>query len=954
MKFTFPVVFLLGLAFIAVPSPAQFYSTGEAPASTRWLQIKTPRYRIVFPAELRKDAFRLAGSLENTHALTSQSFSRPAKPMPVLLHNSSILSNGYVTWAPLRMELVATPPQDSYADDWISQLSLHEYRHAVQISQLKQGFTGALSVLSGEIGPGGISSMVPSWFYEGDAVVNETRNSQSGRGRVPGFTMPLRTLLLSGRTVFTYDKAVFGSYRDYVPNAYQYGYEMVSFSSSRWGDTFWPDALRYTARNPFFIWPLAFYLKKNSGVYKSGLYRLTCDSINNLYKNQEKAVTYINYLSKNKRAERDYTSYKLPYDLGKGNLVVLKTGIDILGQFTMIDSTGREARLVFSGSFPELKYDVSTHWMVWDEITSDPRWERRNFSEIRLMDLSTRKVHNLTRKTRYFSPDFSPDGERLAVVESDPGNTHFLTVIGTKSGQAVLRIPSPGNKALQFPEWTSVNRIAVITVSNNGKQIELVDLDNEQWRVILPLTRYDISELTHFRNYILFRSSYNGIENIYALDPDDSRLYQVTFSRFGAFNPSVSQDSTTLFFSDYSVQGHNVTGMPLDPASWKPVTGSSGPTGIWTGTRSGMIAGEETGPSGSYQWTVNTYQKATHLFNIHSWLPCYVPVTETPENLEDLPIRPGFMLFSQNLLSTAISSIGYYYSGTHHYLTPRFAWRGWYPVVEFSGLFGGPPRSLPIPDQVSVSGITGPYYEYSVRTYIPLLYNRGSYITYLQPMVEYQHASTYFVERDILRKGMDFFHYRLYLTRYLRMSERDLYPRAGGYMSATLTSTPADPGQFGSVFSLSAGAYIPGVVPHHHLVFRVGYQKQITDNAKFYLNINRISFPRGYPSAISSEFSALSADYAFPVVYPDLALGPVIYLKRLRADLFHDRSYGTDMRVNGQRLTGGYSSSGVELLADFHAARIIFPVSAGVRLGYRHTEKDVFAEFLLNIQSNIF
>ena len=151
------------------------------------------------------------------------------------------------------MELVTTPPQDSYAQDWISQLSLHEYRHVVQISQLCQGFTSALSLLREKLPRGSVSALLPSWLYEGDAVVNETVNSQAGRGRVPGFEMPLRTMLLENRKLFTYSKALLGSYRDFVPDQYQYGYPMVSYGMARYGEKTWPDAFNYTARNPFLI-----------------------------------------------------------------------------------------------------------------------------------------------------------------------------------------------------------------------------------------------------------------------------------------------------------------------------------------------------------------------------------------------------------------------------------------------------------------------------------------------------------------------------------------------------------------------------------------------------------------------------------------------------------------------------------------------------------------------------
>ncbi len=953
MKFTDPVFLLLIILFSAAPVRGQFYSTGEPPSSTRWMQVKTTRFRIVFPAELRKDAIKFVNELERTYQYTMQPFSRPAKPVPVLMHNASVISNGYVTWAPRRMEIVSTPPQDSYADDWISQLALHEYRHVGQISQFSQGFTSALSVISGEIGPGSISSLVPAWFYEGDAVANETLHSQAGRGRIPGFEMPLRTMLLANQPVYSYDKAVFGSYRDFVPNAYQYGYEMVCFANERYGKALWPGALDYTARNPYFIWPLAFYLKKKSGVYKQVLYRQALDSINILYKKQEDSITYIDYLVKNKRKTRDYTSYKLPHDLGDGKWLALKTGIDLRDCFVVVDSSGIECKVKTPGLNQNLKFDLYGNCLVWDEITSDPRWGRRDFSEIRLYDLQSKQLRNLTKRTRYFSPDFSPDGKTIAVVETDLQNNHFLTLLNAESGQCIRRMPSPQNKALQFPEWISFNKIAVITVSSHGKQIELVELDHEQWRILLPVTRFDISEPLHFRQYILFRSSYDKLENIYALDTNRQQLYQVTFSRFGAFHPAVTRDSSTLIFSDYSEKGYDISGIQLDPSSWKPVSMQTRPSGIWNGSKSPVNREEEAQPIRNDLLDISKYHKSTHLFNFHSWLPFYAPVTGAPDQLEDLPVYPGLMLFSQNLLSTAISSIGYYYSEGYHYLVPRFTWRGWYPVIEASGHFGGPAHHLPLPDYISLSDDPGPYYEYQIRTYVPLIFDRGRYISYLLPQIEYQHASIYYYDGEAIRKGLDYFHYRLFVNRYQRLSLRDLYPRWGGNFSMSFTHTPTDLGQFGSLFSMQGSVYLPGFTLHHHLLLKAGYQKQFPES--YYLPINRIDFPRGYPASVSAEFSAFSVDYAFPVAYPDFAMGPVIYLKRLRADLFHDRSYGTDVEDgSGKPYTGAYLSSGMELLADFHFARIIFPVSAGIRLGYLHNENEVFTEFLLNIQTNIF
>jgi hypothetical protein len=950
MKLPGVILILLTLGVYFPGARAQFYSTGEPPSSIRWMQMSTSRFRVVYPEGLRSDAAKLISELERTSGFTARPFSRPPKLMPVLLHSSSVLSNGYVTWTPRRMELVTTPPQDSYAQDWISQLSLHEYRHVVQISQLCQGFTSALSFITGEIAPGGVSALLPSWLYEGDAVVNETVNSASGRGRVPGFEMPLRTILLENTKLFSYSKAFLGSYKDFVPDQYQYGYPMVSYGMARYGEKVWPDALNYTARNPYLIAPFLFYLIRHYHTDRAGIYKQAMDSVKQLYNKQEEAVTYCKYSSKNIRRSKLYTSYKLPHDLGDGRILVLRSGIGTRNCFVTINHSGKEQNAVTPGTVRGLKSDVYGNSLIWDEITSDPRWGRRDYSEIRLFDLKLHTLRNLTRRSRYFSPDFSPDGKTIAVAETDVSDNNFLTLISSGTGGCLHRIPSPGNKAIQFPEWISRTELAVISVSALGKQIERVDIVTGEWTVILPYTRYDISEPLCFRQFILFRSSYNGIENIYALDMARKRLFQVTFSRFGAFNPSISSDSTELLFADYSGKGYNIAGTPLDTSGWKAIQPSSDPAGMWPGTRTGEVSQYPSAtPVSNIQTDTGAYYKGLHLFHFHSWLPFYTPVTGSTNQISSLPIYAGFMLFSQNLLSTLTSSISYHFSNGYSYMTPRIAWRGWYPVIEISGQVGGPVRSLPLPEG-AVPGKAASYYEYQVLTYVPLIFNRGRIIRYLTPQIEYEHKSTFYFSDDHVQQGLNYLHFSLYMSRFLRMSGLDLYSRWGQYVLAAYTVTPGDQGLLGSLFTLQAGVYFPGIGAHHHLLLKGGYQKQYP--GQYFLPFHPIAFPRGFPVAISGELTTFSVDYALPVLYPDLSFGPVIYIKRLRADLFHDMSYGTNIiEGNVQRFSGSYRSGGIEIVMDLHLGRIIFPLSMGVREGYRYNRDQFFTEFLLNIHT---
>jgi Tol biopolymer transport system component len=44
---------------------------------------------------------------------------------------------------------------------------------------------------------------------------------------------------------------------------------------------------------------------------------------------------------------------------------------------------------------------------------TSPRWSLVDYSDIILLDIRTGRERNLTAKGKYFTPDISPDGERV-------------------------------------------------------------------------------------------------------------------------------------------------------------------------------------------------------------------------------------------------------------------------------------------------------------------------------------------------------------------------------------------------------------------------------------------------------------------------------------------------------------------------------------------------------------
>ena len=89
---------------------------------------------------------------------------------------------------------------------------------------------------------------------------------------------------------------------------------------------------------------------------------------------------------------------------------------------------------------------------------------------------------------------------------------------------------------------------------------------------------------------------------------------------------------------------------------------------------------------------------------------------------------------------------------------------------------------------------------------------------------------------------------------------------------------------------------------------------------------SQIRFPRGYSPFTGTDLTKDSATYEMPLLYPDLTLSQLAYIKRVAGNLFYD--YG---KV-GNRL---YRSTGVEAVLDLNFLHFPDTFRFGVRYAYR-------------------
>ncbi len=466
--------------------------------------------------------------------------------MPVIVHNESSFSNGVFVWAPKRLEIFTNPDPNGYNQDWLTQLAIHEGRHAVQIDKLDQGFTRGLYYLGGQQLVGAMAIFLPQWYLEGDAVDSETRLSTSGRGRQPSFEMELKAQMLQAGTTYSFSKATMGSYKNYIPDHYQLGYLMVRHGRRNYGDDFWIDFQNYAARKPFLLDPTLVSMRKYGLRTKKQFYENALAEYRKHWTGTEISrinTPYIQWGSQEKgRKGKQYTSYRYPQMSSDSLMFAYKSGLDQIPEFVLMDREGKENTIFRPGYSSSGRVSVSDTHVVWDEFVPDTRWSNRNYSVIRSHEIATGKTRSLGKKTRYYAPAVSGDGQRVAVIEQSEKQKFSLVILGM-NGKELLRVPSPGNHFIQHPAWMEGDTsIILIRSVESSKSLVSFHPGSGTWDLLLKFENEDISNPVVAGDRIFFSATFSGIDNIYCFSISTKEIFQVTSSRFGAFQPYISAD----------------------------------------------------------------------------------------------------------------------------------------------------------------------------------------------------------------------------------------------------------------------------------------------------------------------------------------------------------------------------------------------------------------------------
>ncbi|MEO8405158.1 MAG: hypothetical protein ABI480_11195 [Chitinophagaceae bacterium] len=889
---------------------------GGTPPSVKWRQINTDSARIIFPQGLDSQAQRIATIVHYQAATVPVPLGHQLRKVNIVLQNQTTIANGYVSLGPFRSEFYLTPALNSFdlgSIAWADQLAIHEYRHVQQFNNFHHGLSNLMYNLFGEEGFSlAINASIPDWFYEGDAVYNETILSKQGRGRLPLFMNAYPSLWQAHKN-YSWMKLRNGSLKDYVPNHYNLGYLLVNYGREKYGLDFWEKVTADASAYKGLFYPFQKAVKKYAGVD----YETFRNNAFDYYKKEEtqkgadiKETGVSNVFPVN---ERVLTSYYFPYAISSDSLIYLKAANNKRPAFYIKDNEGTHFLRIRDISIDE-QYSYRNGKIVYVAYETDPRWSWRDYSVIKVVDISSGKEKTLTHKSKYFGPDISASGEKVAAVQIAINGKSELHILDAKTGEVKTKIRSAEVGLFTDPKFISEDSIVCGYRLPDGKMaLAVVNLQTGSLMRLTPPSFNVVGFPCVNDHTIYFTASYAGNDDIFAIKNGDPAIYRITDGSLGHYYVNVSNEKIT--WSAFTAEGYQLQQMDQKDAKWTKMPAITTDSTILTYgvSHTGDVRAIIPGIMSSRLYPVSKYSKGTKLLNFHSWRPYY----EDPEFT--------FSLYGENVLNTLETEIYYLYNRDDKTSAAGFnaTYAKWFPYLSIGSQYtfnrqaraGNKVKQWDQTD--SRIGLSVPLNWVTNKVYNGL--NAGTNFFYRRDFNKGIYKDTFTTVQ------FSYLQHFISWGQQVEMATQHLFPHLGYNVSFEYRHAVTN---YKSWQDIARGVlYLPGFLPTHSLVLTGAYQETDTLNALFG---NRYPYPRGYNEAYFSRMFGGAVNYHFPIFYPDWGFGNILYLQRVRGNLFYDftRVFSTNKKASAdQRSIGG------ELFVDTKWWNQ-YPLTFGIRMSY--------------------
>lgn len=901
------LIYLISLLFAVSLKAQQF---GGNPPSIKWKQINTDTVRVIFPAGLEQLAQQVATISTDLSKATLSSIGDRIRKIDIVLQNQTTTSNGYVALGPYRSEFHVMPDPNSFALGslpWVKSLAIHEYRHVQQYNNFRKGFASAFYILFGEEGQALANALtVPDWFFEGDAVYQETFVSKQGRGRLPYFFNGYRSLWAAGKD-YSYMKLRNGSLRDFVPNHYPLGYIFVAYGLQKYGDDFWKKVTGDAASWRGLFYPFQKAVKRYSGISF------------NQFRND--AIEFFNKIGETTtpRSKHFVADQEYPYWVDSNSIVYIQSSYKRVPRF-IIRSNDVEKKLRIRDISTDNYFSYQNGKIVYASFRPDIRWGWRDFSELRLVDIHDGSQKVITRKTKYFSPDISQDGKYIIAVHVDAEGGSTLHLLNANDGSLEKKLANPDGLFYTYPKFYGNGKIVTPVRNHEGRMsIAIVDLANNSSRYILPYTWTVIGFPSIENNSVYFTASYRGNDKIFRWE--DDQLYILPETDQGSGNTGDYQLNVLnnkLVWTRFTASGYQLMFAKKNPDTDKNLSLVELPSedsnfGIHSVSDS---LNQFLSEVRKMTYRVSDYSKSFRLFNFHSRRP-YI---SDPDY--------SFSFVSENILNTLQSEIFLNYNRNEQFKQVGFSalYGGWFPMLKVGTLYTFD-RNARI--RTNAPKVYWNEWESSIGVSVPLNLTGGRTFTYLTTGIDYVYNKRYFTghyKDSFENRAFGYMNASLSFSNQIQKARQHINTRFAQMVS--LNYKRAVTNLDGNQFLVSGSLYFPGLFINHSLVLQAAWQRRDTlSNIRF---SNSFPFSRGYATNNYHQMWKAGVNYHFPLVYPDWGFANIVYFLRVRANVFYDYTRIEDF--NNANLSVGldFRSYGTEIFFDTKWWNQL-PISFGVR-----------------------
>lgn len=224
----------------------------------------------------------------------------------------------------------------------------------------------------------------------------------------------------------------------------------------------------------------------------------------------------------------------------------------------------------------------------------------------------------------------------------------------------------------------------------------------------------------------------------------------------------------------------------------------------------------------------------------------------------------------------------------------------WYPYIN-----GGVEYTFNQPVTIDNNPAFIDNLKTSIGLSVPLDFSRGRSFNFLNIGTNYVFDQQFFKGnyKNLGTQSYSYLDHYLTWSQTIQQAVQHIYPRLGYSISLRDRHTITLYNNYQLIGS--AVIYLPGFFSTHNILLTGSFQQRDTSDILF---SNSFANARGYNDYYLSRMWRLSANYHFPIVYPDWGFANILYFQRIRGNVFYDfeKVYSNDKTASRDlRSVGG-------------------------------------------------